>query len=150
MMCKINSLHPSIRSDVRSFLFDVRKHLSVDLVVTHAYRSFREQDTYFEIGRTASGNIVTYAKGGESYHNYGLAFDVKSQSPRLTNDFGEVWVEIGDLGKSYNFEWGGDFSNLNDYRHFQRTYGYHHRELLQMLKKAKNQYYLNLKFDQKS
>ena len=38
-------------------------------------RTFEEQLALFAQGRTKPGRIVTKARPGESYHNYGLAFD---------------------------------------------------------------------------
>ena len=34
-----------------------------------------EQAALYKIGRSVKGKIVTNARPGESYHNYGLAFD---------------------------------------------------------------------------
>jgi peptidoglycan LD-endopeptidase CwlK len=39
------------------------------------FRTFAEQDALFNQGRGISGKIVTNAKGGLSWHNYGLAAD---------------------------------------------------------------------------
>lgn len=38
-------------------------------------RSMEEQAALYAIGRSKPGKIVTKARPGESYHNYGLAFD---------------------------------------------------------------------------
>jgi len=38
-------------------------------------RTMEEQAALFAKGRTSKGKIVTKARPGESYHNYGLAFD---------------------------------------------------------------------------
>ena len=39
------------------------------------YRSFEDQDKLFSQGRNHPGIIVTRARGGFSFHNYGLATD---------------------------------------------------------------------------
>ena len=39
-------------------------------------RTYAEQDALFAQGRTRPGRKVTNAKGGESNHNFGIAFDV--------------------------------------------------------------------------
>lgn len=44
-------------------------------VATHGYRSPAEQMALWAQGRTLPGKKVTNAKGGESQHNFGLAFD---------------------------------------------------------------------------
>jgi peptidoglycan LD-endopeptidase CwlK len=38
-------------------------------------RSHAEQNALYAQGRTAPGKVVTKAKGGESFHNFGLAVD---------------------------------------------------------------------------
>lgn len=38
-------------------------------------RTMEEQAALYAIGRSKPGKIVTKARPGESYHNYGLAFD---------------------------------------------------------------------------
>ena len=43
--------------------------------VTQGLRTWAEQDALFAQGRTTPGRIVTFARGGESWHNYGLALD---------------------------------------------------------------------------
>jgi len=39
--------------------------------VTAGLRSWAEQNALYAQGRTAPGSIVTYAQGGQSWHNYG-------------------------------------------------------------------------------
>jgi len=39
------------------------------------FRSYEQQAALYSLGRSAPGRIVTKARPGESYHNYGLAFD---------------------------------------------------------------------------
>ena len=47
-----------------------------------------EQTALYAIGRTSPGKVVTKARAGESYHNYGLAFDwvplkISTKNPEL-------------------------------------------------------------------
>ncbi|TLY41369.1 MAG: M15 family metallopeptidase [Nitrospirae bacterium] len=70
--------------------------------------------------------IVTKAKGGQSYHNFGLAFDIVvldslGKADWDTNHPG--WKKAGDLGKSVGLEWGGDWKSFKDLPHFQYTGG---------------------------
>ena len=39
-------------------------------------RTIKEQNELYAIGRTKAGKKVTNAKGGSSFHNYGIAFDI--------------------------------------------------------------------------
>lgn len=43
--------------------------------IDQGLRTWTEQDVLYAQGRTTPGKIVTDAKGGESWHNYGLALD---------------------------------------------------------------------------
>ena len=117
----VQSLHPALQARVRAFLLAAEDR-GIFLRVTSAYRSYAEQARLYAQGRTAPGQIVTNAQPGESYHNFGLAFDVVEirsgqalwQNPR--------WREIGELGKSYGFAWGGDWK-FKDLPHFQDGLG---------------------------
>ena len=74
-------------------------------------------------GRTTSGDIVTNAQAGESYHNYGLAVDVVTDH-NGTPDWSEHDARIrGPIGQSLGLEWGGSWSGFKDLPHFQLTTG---------------------------
>lgn len=49
--------------------------LSDDWQPVAGLRSFEEQDELYAHGRTRPGPVVTQARGGLSFHNYGLATD---------------------------------------------------------------------------
>lgn len=93
-------------------------------------RTWNEQDLLFLQGRSLPGSIVTHAKGGESEHNYGLAFDVSFRGkdpyldhlPKAKRAF--YWAKVGEIGKSVGLEWGGDWPEpKTDFPHFQYTGG---------------------------
>jgi len=42
---------------------------------TSGLRSVEDQDKLYAQGRTTPGDIVTNARGGQSYHNFGIAID---------------------------------------------------------------------------
>lgn len=109
--------------------------------VTHTRRTFEEQDVLYAQGRTrlhdAHGNrlgIVTYAQGGYSWHNYGLAFDIvlivddKTASYKTSLDYDgdgmADWMEVADIFKRHGIEWGGDWAKpKTDAPHFQTKCG---------------------------
>ena len=91
-------------------------------------------------GRTKAGRIITQAKEGFSYHNYGMAIDIviidgKSASWDIKKDFdgdGKAdWIEVVQVFKEYGWEWGGDW-RFKDAPHFQKTLGYSVRSLYNM------------------
>lgn len=118
---RIATLHPFIRSRVADFINEADR-LGIKLRITSAYRSFAEQDALFAQGRTQPGSIVTNARGGESIHNFGLAFDVVPMVHGQP-DWNCDWPFIGALGKSYGFAWGGDWQTFPDRPHFELDVG---------------------------
>jgi peptidoglycan L-alanyl-D-glutamate endopeptidase CwlK len=48
----------------------------IDLVVVQALRTKEQQDALYAQGRTAPGRVVTDARPGFSWHNFGRAYDV--------------------------------------------------------------------------
>jgi peptidoglycan L-alanyl-D-glutamate endopeptidase CwlK len=71
---RISKLHPNIRITVAEAINDFASK-GIYYRITSSLRSMAEQADLYAKGRTASGNIVTNAKPGYSFHNYGLAFD---------------------------------------------------------------------------
>lgn len=85
------------------------------LRITHGYRSVGEQNELFAQGRTKPGAIVTNARGGESFHNFGLAIDVfdHSQTSYSTVD----WNAIAEIAAAVGLEHGD--RGYQDLPHFQ-------------------------------
>ena len=133
---RIQDLHPAIRMHATQFIKEANDNLSgTSIRIAQGYRTFEEQNLLYSQGRTSSGSIVTKAKGGESNHNFGLAFDIVG----LTNgkiDYNLNWKSLSNLGKSKGFEWGGDW-NFKDMPHFQNMFGNSLKEL-SALPKDKN------------
>lgn len=63
------------------------------------------------------GSIVTNAKGGESIHNYELAFDIVPLKTWKTSTWGQryldlkLWKDIAKIDKACGLEWAGDWRN---------------------------------------
>ncbi|TSE05429.1 M15 family metallopeptidase [Aquimarina algiphila] len=129
---RIDTLHPLVRAKTKEFIIRAQNDLGIKLRVTSALRTWEEQTRLYNKGRSASGNRVTNAKAGESYHNYGLAFDVVEIKNGKAIWNNPNWEKIGQLGKSLGFEWGGDWVGLVDKPHFQMRFGKHHTELAQL------------------
>ncbi|MGI8348922.1 M15 family metallopeptidase [Niallia circulans] len=107
--------------------------IGIRVVITEDFRSVEEQNRLYEQGRTREGSIVTNAKGGQSYHNYGLAIDFALMDINGVviwdmkydgNGNGKSdWSEVVEIAKSLGFQWGGDWANFKDYPHFQMDFG---------------------------
>lgn len=74
-LMRIGKLHPKIRDEVSAIIIDIETNRKVSLRVVQGLRTFAEQDDIYAQGRTKPGKIVTKAKAGQSFHNYGLALD---------------------------------------------------------------------------
>ncbi len=141
---RINLLHPKLRDEVNEIYKEICEALKGKAMCrfTHTLRTFSEQDALFN-----SKPQVTKAKGGQSYHNYGLAIDIvlvvdkdgnesyESVSWDVKTDFDgdgkSDWQEVVDIFKRYGWEWGGDWK-FYDAPHFQKTFGYSTIELLNL------------------
>ena len=125
-------LNPIVKERMNQLVQQSAKK-GIVVVITDGFRSTADQDRLYERGRTASGNIVTNAKGGESYHNYGLAIDFALKPPSGNiiwdmqydgNKNGKSdWNEVVELAKDLGFEWGGDWAQFKDYPHLQMDFG---------------------------
>jgi RHS repeat-associated protein len=96
----IESLHPNIRPDVTAFVNELYAS-GVDVVITDGYRTNAQQ--------SAIPSANTRAGAGQSYHNFGLAFDMYYSGPSGANMTIPLSPAVGALGVSYGFEWGGNF-----------------------------------------
>jgi len=137
---RIQLLHPNLREEALVMYDEIVAALTGTAICRFAYtlRTFAEQDALYAQGRTKAGSIVTNARGGSSYHNFGLAIDIvllvdkdkngtfETASWDLKTDFDgdgkSDWQVIVAIFKRYGYEWGGDWK-FNDAPHFQKTFG---------------------------
>ena len=133
-IAKINFLHPKLRVEALAIYSKICQELTKDSMCrfTHTLRTFEEQDALYSQGRKTDGPIVTNAKGGSSYHNYGLAIDIvliKNNAAiydtkiDLDGDGKSDWIEVVNIFKQHGWEWGGDWK-FSDTPHFQKTFGH--------------------------
>lgn len=161
---RIELLHPKLRDEVKEIYAKICAALKGRAICRFAYtyRSFAEQAQLFAQGRTAPGKIVTKARAGRSYHNYGLAIDIvlivdtngdgtyDTASWQTNVDFDKDgiadWQEVVTIFKEYGWEWGGDWK-FSDTPHFQKTMGKSIQELLNLFNAKKliqNTNYVNI------
>lgn len=125
-------LHPVVRERSNQ-LIQQAADKGIVIVITDEFRSAEDQDRLYEQGRTVAGNIVTNARGGESFHNFGLAIDFAIKTPSADiiwdmqydgNQNGTAdWNEVVEMAKALGFEWGGDWAQFKDYPHLQMNFG---------------------------
>lgn len=96
--------------------------VGIKVMRTSGYRSFHEQDMLFARGRTTAGLIVTNARGGESWHNFGLAEDYAFVIDGKVT-WGGPWDRFGGIAVECGLEWGGNFEGFVDRPHVQMRGG---------------------------
>jgi len=127
----ISTLDPSIQDSATNMFSDLNKQ-GVDAGIVSSYRTVEEQNELYQQGRDADGNeimgqkTVTDAKGGESLHNSGMAFDVEvykdlDKSWEKDWDFeGPNWQAVRDAAENNGFE-AGYYWEKSDEPHFQKS-----------------------------
>jgi peptidoglycan L-alanyl-D-glutamate endopeptidase CwlK len=141
-------LHPAVRDEVVVLIDKVEAGFPPNIAVriVQGLRTIEEQNALYAKGRTAPGSIVTNAKGGSSYHNYGLAidfailidkdgngtYDELSWDIKKDNDKDGIadWLEVVKVFESAGWEWGGKWASIKDYPHVQKTFGHKWQTLL--------------------
>lgn len=128
---RIELLHPALREEAKQIYAEICERLTGRATCRFAYtlRTFAEQDALYN-----QKPKVTKAKGGQSYHNYGLAVDIvlllndgKSASWDTVTDFDgdglADWQEVVYVFGLFGWEWGGNWKTFPDKPHFQKTFG---------------------------
>ena len=124
----LDDLHPHVHA-MAIMLLAQAKAAGIPLTVTFTLRSMETQAALYAQGRTKPGKIVTNAKPGYSFHNYGLALDVVPTELLKLPNWGDnpkdqaradaLWAKVGAIGKAIGFRWGGDFRTIRDRPHFE-------------------------------
>ena len=150
MSRKITDMHPFLQVLCLKHM-QMAADAGVPFIVTQTLRTQEEQQFLFAKGRTAPGEpcyhngirvpvgscqqhplgvTVTKAEPGNSYHEYGLAYDValvdkttgkphwKEAEDANFNTRGD-FTDIGEIGEQIGLEWGGRWTRFPDMPHFQ-------------------------------
>jgi peptidoglycan L-alanyl-D-glutamate endopeptidase CwlK len=70
----LSDLNPKVAAMCSEFINQC-KAKNIDVIITSTYRDTESQNALYAQGRTTAGKIVTNAKGGQSFHNWKVAFD---------------------------------------------------------------------------
>lgn len=125
---RIRTMHPKVRAEL------LEQYLTINTILpkgcrlrfAYTYRSNAEQDALF-----LKRPKVTNAKGGQSIHNYGLAFDIvllydmdgNGTFETASWDNNANWMKVVQYFKSKGWVWGGDWVSFKDTPHFEKTFG---------------------------
>jgi peptidoglycan LD-endopeptidase CwlK len=120
---KLEDLHPRVQALCEKFIGKCHE-LGIDVLITSTYRDYESQNALFAQGRTVDGKIVTNAMGGQSYHNFRVAFDfvpIVGGKPRW--DDMTLFANCGKIAESVGLEWAGRWVRFKEMAHCQFTDG---------------------------
>lgn len=132
-VARLEQLFPPLKSKGYQHL-QLLKLKGIDVEISQGLRTWPQQQTLWQEGRNPDGSyvnpvteagVVTHAKPGQSYHNYGLAYDIaiigedgKANWDVSTPEW-QLAISIGEsLGLTAGAEWHG---KEQDNPHFQLT-----------------------------
>lgn len=126
----IYTLVPKAQIAARQFM-NTAKQFPAVVKLLSGTRTYAEQNALYAQGRTASGRVVTNARGGQSNHNFGIAFDVGIFNGGAYNEgrTGKEDKQYSDLATLVQgklpgmLEWGGSWRTIVDKPHYQLVTG---------------------------
>jgi len=114
---KLNSLTIDTRAKAKTLLALAKIEFPHHrIIVAECFRSISRQDALYK-----KGSSTTTVRGGYSWHNYGRAVDlyfVDSEGKILAYE-NAPYLQLGTLGESLGFVWGGRWKVPFDPGHFQ-------------------------------
>ena len=128
----LSGLNKKFRAQAEKFLAaldPVKAKHGITIEVISGLRSWAQQAALFAQGRTKPGKIVTRARPGSSWHQYGLAIDLglfkggkylDESNPKLADI---IYAEIAIIAESLGLEWAGRWKTFTETPHFQNRYG---------------------------
>lgn len=129
----ISDLHPYVATLATLFVASC-KSAGIDVILTSTHRDSESQNALYAIGRTVKGenvtakkpmgDVVTNAKGGESIHNFRLAFDfcpIVNGKAQWNNT--ALFERCGKIAESVGLEWAGRWKSFREMAHCQATGG---------------------------
>lgn len=131
---KLVGLYPVFAEKAKSIILACQAR-GLEYYATSGLRTVDEQNALYAQGRTKPGNIVTNARGGSSFHNFGIALDAcadaNMQRAGLQPDWNEKSYKIlgEEVAKDPSLTWGGTFKSIKDFPHFELNIGRHNLTL---------------------
>lgn len=141
-LLRIEDIHPYLRVELRQIYKEICEKFpaNVGARFVQVYRSFAEQDALYAQGRNGDKRqVVTDARGGQSFHNFGDAVDfvllydknrdgqiqtnevIWDRETDIDDDHMIDWLEVVAVFKKYGWRWGGDRTKGKDYPHFDKS-----------------------------
>jgi len=120
----LDDLHPRVKKLAEQFKAECLAQ-GYEILIYSTYRDNEAQNAIYAQGRTTKGSIVTNAKGGQSFHNYKVAFDwvPMLHGKPLWND-AIVYGKCARIGEALGLEWAGRWAGkFKETAHMQYTGG---------------------------
>ncbi|MEO7178597.1 MAG: M15 family metallopeptidase [Allosphingosinicella sp.] len=115
----IRSLQCDAQRAARRSLAGIRSD-GTDARIISGTRTYAEQTELFRQGRFGNpGPVVTNARAGQSWHNFGLAWDIGLFAGGSYVKADRPYRDAAPRGKVRDVEWGGDWTSFKDFPHYQ-------------------------------
>jgi peptidoglycan L-alanyl-D-glutamate endopeptidase CwlK len=115
----LSDLRPETAAKAEEFLARCAA-AGIDVIVTSTLRDNESQAALYAQGRTAPGPRVTNAKPGESFHNYGVAFDFcPIVNGKCQWNDAKLFARCGEIGEACGLEWAGRWKGFRELAHLQ-------------------------------
>lgn len=138
---RVTMLHPLVRQEVINAIDAIECKLlpkNAKIRIVQGLRTIDEQNALYAQGRTKPGKIVTNAKGGSSFHNYGVAIDFAIMYDKDNDGIYEElswdtnidldkngqteWKTVVDNFVALGWSWGGAWRTFKDLPHLEKTF----------------------------
>ena len=119
----LSDLNPKVAALCSEFINRCKVE-GIDIIITSTYRDSESQNALYAQGRTVPGNKVTNAKGGQSFHNWKVAFDFCPivNGKAMWNDLA-LFTKCGEIAEGIGLEWAGRWVKFKETAHCQYTGG---------------------------
>ena len=127
---RLQFVFPKLADKIRC-MAEMLEGEGITIIVAQGLRTWPVQDALFAKGRDSQGNVidksqvVTNARGGESWHNFGLAVDCaifdREHQTIDWNASHPAWKRMEAVGISLGLTSGANWTRLVDAPHFQIT-----------------------------
>lgn len=122
---RLIGIHPLLARSIHSLADQMLlENPPIQIRVTQALRTWNQQASLYDQGRSAPGKVVTNAPAGHSYHQFGLAVDLVPFSSENLPDWNTshpIWLRLIQIGTSLGLKAGATFRSFPDCPHFQLT-----------------------------
>jgi peptidoglycan LD-endopeptidase CwlK len=115
----IRTLQPKAQEQARRFMAAVLA-AGIPARLISGTRTYAQQDALYHKGRFGNPPpIITKARGGQSNHNFGLAWDIGIFRGGSYLQETPLYRKAAEVGLTQELEWGGHWKSLRDLPHYQ-------------------------------